>query len=175
MRLSLIAVLLFTVVAACGGSGDSAPAPTNTPQAPANTPTSASGGASTSSAASSAGGDTGGEETEKTGSVAGYGVGAGRSLPTIEGNIQAHQLSILNFAHEDATVKVGTTVVWYNLDGTSHTTTSGRPEDADAGALWDSGNLLYEGVFSQAFDQAGEFPYMCTIHNTMQGTITVTE
>ena len=55
-------------------------------------------------------------------------------------------------------MKVGTAVVWHNQDGTSHTTTSGRPGDADAGAWWDSGNILFDGSFSHTFDQVGEFP-----------------
>lgn len=164
----MIALLLLAIATACGGgSGDSAPAPTTQP--PTNTPAAVSGGGATTAAP-----ETSGSENGQTGS-AGYGVGASRELPTIEGGMQAHQLPILNFAHQDATVKVGTVVAWHNQDGTSHTTTSGQPSDADAGAVWDSGNLLFDGSFSHTFDQVGEFPYMCTIHPTMQGTITVTE
>ena len=173
MRLLIIALVLFAIAAACGGgSGDSAPSPTDTPQPLATAPASGSGTAPTTPPEVSSGGS--GSENGKTGS-AGYGVGAARELPTAEGGVLAHQLAILNFAHQDATVKVGTAVLWHNQDGTSHTTTSGRPGDADAGAFWDSGNLLFDGSFSHTFDQVGEFPYMCTIHSSMQGTITVTE
>ena len=171
MRLLTIALLLLVIAAACGGSEDSAPVdPT---QSPTNTPAAISGAGSATAAPETAGGGSG-SESGKSGS-AGYGVGAPRELPTVEGGVLAHQLAILNFAHQDATVKVGTAVLWHNQDGTSHTTTSGRPGDADAGAFWDSGNLLFDGSFSHTFDQVGEFPYMCTIHTTMQGTITVTE
>ena len=166
MRLWVVALLLLVIAAACGGSEDSAPADPTQP--PTNTPAAVSGGAATAAP------DTSGGESGKSGS-AGYGVGAPRELPTVEGGAQAHQLAILNFAHQDATVKVGTAVVWHNQDGTSHTTTSGRPGDADTGALWDSGNLLFDGSFSHTFDHVGEFPYICTIHSSMQGTITVTE
>ena len=171
MRLLIIALLLFAIAAACGGSEDSAPADPTQP--PTNTPAAVSGGGAATAAPETSGGGSG-SESEKTGS-AGYGVGAPRELPTVEGGVQTHQLAILNFAHQDATVKVGTAVVWHNQDGTSHTTTSGSPGDADAGALWDSGNLLFDGSFSHVFDQVGEFPYICTIHSSMQGTITVTQ
>lgn len=169
MRLWVVVLLLLGIVAACGGgSGDSAVTPAPTTQPPTNTPAAVSGGGAATAVPETSGGEDG-----KSGS-AGYGVGAARELPTVEGGVQTHQLAILNFAHQDATVKVGTAVLWHNQDGTSHTTTSGRPGDADAGSLWDSGNLLFDGTFSHTFDQAGEFPYMCTIHPTMQGTVTVT-
>ena len=170
MRLVSSVLLLLVIAVACGGSEDSAPADPTQP--PTNTPAAVSVGAAATAEPETSGGS--GSESGKTGS-AGYGVGAARELPTAEGGVLAHQLAILNFAHQDATVKVGTAVLWHNQDGTSHTTTSGRPGDADAGAFWDSGNLLFDGSFSHTFDQVGEFPYMCTIHSSMQGTITVTE
>jgi plastocyanin len=71
------------------------------------------------------------------------------------------------FDPAELTVAVGTTVAWTNRDAMSHTVT------ADAGAF-DSGALGNGETFKWTFDQPGEFPYSCTIHPSMHGTITVT-
>jgi hypothetical protein len=77
-------------------------------------------------------------------------------------------VSIVNFAFvpEDVTINVGDTVMWTNNDPFAHTTTS------DSG-VWDSGSLSSGATFSFTFTTAGSFPYHCTIHPTMIGTITV--
>ena len=61
---------------------------------------------------------------------------------------------------------VGTTVTWVNDDGATHTVT------ADGGAF-DSGSLANGATFQFTFDQVGDFAYHCSIHTTMQGTISV--
>ena len=58
------------------------------------------------------------------------------------------------------------TVKWRNDDGTTHTVT------ADAGAF-NSGNMADGETFSFTFTTAGVYPYHCTNHPTMVGTITV--
>jgi plastocyanin len=65
-------------------------------------------------------------------------------------------------------VAVGTTVVWTNHSslGIAHTTTSD-------GGKWDSGNLAPGQSFSFTFTSAGSFPYHCTIHPFMHGTVNV--
>ena len=80
---------------------------------------------------------------------------------------------IKNFTLEDLTVQVGTTVTWTNRDGVAHTTTAGQP-----GALtgeWDSGRVSTGSMFTLSFNQPGTFRYFCTIHPSMQATVTVTE
>lgn len=66
----------------------------------------------------------------------------------------------------DLNVTVGTTVTWRNTDSVSHTSTS----DATG---WNSGVVAPGGQFSFAFQTAGTFPYRCTIHPGMVGTIVV--
>ena len=83
------------------------------------------------------------------------------------------QLDIANFAHKDATVAVGTKIVWTNRDNATHTTTSGEP-NATTGE-WDSGSIGRGVTHSFTFTSVGAFDYFCTIHPSMQGTITVTE
>jgi plastocyanin len=77
-------------------------------------------------------------------------------------------VTIRNFAFEPGTltVTVGTTVTWVNDDGATHTVT------ADGGAF-DSGRLANGATFQFTFDEVGDFTYHCSLHSTMQGTISV--
>jgi plastocyanin len=63
-------------------------------------------------------------------------------------------------------VAVGGTVVWMNNDTTAHTS------NADGGA-WSSGSIAPGGQFSHTFPSAGTFPYHCTLHPSMIGTVNV--
>ena len=80
-------------------------------------------------------------------------------------------VTIRNFAFVPAEVQVapGTTVVWVNCEGADidpHTST------ADGGA-WDSGFLRPGESYSRTFDEVGSFPYHCTPHPFMRGTVAV--
>ena len=66
----------------------------------------------------------------------------------------------------NVTVAVGGTVSWTNNDITSHTVTSNSN-------VWDSGLIGAGRTFSRTFPTAGSFPYHCTIHPGMSGTVTV--
>lgn len=83
----------------------------------------------------------------------------------------ATAVSIKNFAFNPATVTVkkGTTVTWTNEDSASHTVTS------DSGSVLQRESLSSGKSFSFTFNIVGNFPYHCSIHPNMQGTITVTE
>lgn len=67
------------------------------------------------------------------------------------------------FSPESLTIVEGTTVVWTNLDGASHTVTSGTPAN-EPGALFDSANLSQEDTFDVTFNDVGLFPYYCRPH-----------
>ena len=77
-------------------------------------------------------------------------------------------ITIQNFAFSPATttVKVGTKVTWTNQDSTTHHVVS------DTGAF-DSGNLNNGQSYSFTFTKAGSYPYHCSIHPSMTGTIIV--
>lgn len=76
------------------------------------------------------------------------------------------------FQPNPLTVKAGTAITWTNRDGTEHSVTQGSGAPAQGG--FDS-NLLSEGkTFSHTFSQAGDFPYFCKRHPSMQGTVKVT-
>ena len=81
------------------------------------------------------------------------------------------EISGFTFVPADIKVKVGDTVRWTNRDGASHTSTSGASGVPDG--IWDSGLLATDETFSYVFDTPGAFPYYCTPHTFMTGTVTV--
>jgi len=66
------------------------------------------------------------------------------------------------------TIVMGGTVIWWNGDLTSHTVTS-----EDTGAF-ESGEIESGTFWSHRFTAPGDFPYFCTPHPYMQGTVNVT-
>ncbi len=83
------------------------------------------------------------------------------------------------FSPNSIEVTVGQTVVWTNDDSAFHTVTSGTAGAADVGKEFDSGltgpsALTSKGkTFEHTFDIAGEYPYFCTLHPAMVGTVIV--
>ena len=95
------------------------------------------------------------------------------SLPLDSATIGRTQIvvAVRQFTFVPAEVRVapGTTVTWVNCEPENidaHTST------ADGGA-WDSGLLQPGDSYSRRFDEAGAFPYHCTPHPFMRGTVTV--
>jgi plastocyanin len=95
-------------------------------------------------------------------------------------------VSIVNrtFDPDEIVIAVGDTVTWTvtTANGEPHSVTSTSPggepqgeifdsraDDPDLTSLKDAG-----GTYSFTFDQAGTFPYLCTVHSTeMTGTVEV--
>jgi len=92
-----------------------------------------------------------------------------------------HAVSIAGLKFEPAqiTIAPGDTVTWTVTEsiGAQHTVTSGKLNDADVGAAFDSGtaSLQDDGeTFQQTFDTAGVFDYFCKIHPVdMTGQVSV--
>jgi len=82
-------------------------------------------------------------------------------------------VGIVDFAYSPAnvTINVGDTVHWVNNGSFPHTSTSGVSPTPDG--IWDSGLLGSGASYSRTFDTAGTFPYFCTLHTFMTGTVTV--
>lgn len=70
----------------------------------------------------------------------------------------------LVFEPADITVQVDEALIWiWDDDGMAHDVVGDGFRSA----------LLTDGTFSHTFDTAGVFPYVCSIHPTMVGTVTV--
>jgi plastocyanin len=67
--------------------------------------------------------------------------------------------------------KAGDTVTWTNNDSTPHTATSGQ--DGKPNGTFDFSTMAQGKSFSFTFDKAGEYPYFCTLHPNMVGTVSV--
>lgn len=95
------------------------------------------------------------------GAIVAWAVIAGGALAADEG------VSISGFAYEPGTVtvNVGDTVTWTNNDQVGHTAT---------GSGFDTGTISGGSSASVTFDTAGTFDYICGIHPSMKGKITVT-
>lgn len=83
------------------------------------------------------------------------------------------------YAPNPINAQVGDTVTWTNKDSQPHTVTSGEgPNDPNKGQGFDSSPnftplINAQGTFSHTFTEAGEFPYYCTLHPSMVGTVIV--
>ena len=75
------------------------------------------------------------------------------------------------FSPASKTIAVGTTIKWTNKDNTTHDVISGTP--GNPSGLFNSGDFSMNGEFTFTFSQAGTFPYYCSHHAGMTGTIIV--
>jgi plastocyanin len=75
------------------------------------------------------------------------------------------------FSPNPIQVSVGTTVTWTNNDAQPHTVSSG--ENATPSGLFNSPIMAPQATFEHTFTEAGEFPYFCTLHPNMVGTVSV--
>ena len=72
-----------------------------------------------------------------------------------------------SFSPNPDTVLVGQTVAWHNSDATTHTATAN-------GAAFNTGNISGGSTSAKiTMSTAGSFPYHCSIHPTMTGTLVV--
>lgn len=74
------------------------------------------------------------------------------------------------FSPAVTTVPVGTTITWTNADADPHTATS-----IEGTSVFDSNNIATGGTYPFTFTAPGTYPYVCTYHDGMQGTVIVTE
>jgi plastocyanin len=78
-----------------------------------------------------------------------------------------HSVTIqdMKFSPSSIEIAVGDSVEWTNDDDRDHTVT---------GSGFDSGNLGNGRSFSHTFSKAGKYPYRCSLHPRMKGTVVVT-
>jgi plastocyanin len=88
------------------------------------------------------------------------------AVQTVQVDLQA-----TTFSPSNVTITKGSTIKWVNQTASAHTIT---PNNAAQAGVWPAQNISGTGTeFSHTFDEAGAFPYRCTIHSGMTGTITV--
>ncbi len=72
-------------------------------------------------------------------------------------------------------VSAGDTVRWTNMDGATHTVTSGIRGAPDAGSTFDSGNIAPGETYEFTFDAPGIYTYFCRPHVGMDGYQVIVE
>jgi glucose/arabinose dehydrogenase/plastocyanin/phosphatidylethanolamine-binding protein (PEBP) family uncharacterized protein len=82
--------------------------------------------------------------------------------------VAANQVSIgaMDFTPATITIQVNQSVTWLNTDSVPHTATS------DTG-VWDSGTIGAGATYTRQFTSPGTFPYHCSFHPGMVGTVVV--
>lgn len=78
-------------------------------------------------------------------------------------------MTIQDFAYmpRDITVQAGAEITWTNEDAADHTATADDPE------VFDTGTIAQGEEGTATLDAPGTIQYICTIHPTMKGSITV--
>jgi plastocyanin len=76
-------------------------------------------------------------------------------------------IQALKYSPETIEIRKGETLAWDNKDLTPHTVSSPN------GGELNSGSIEPDASWSHTFTQPGEFPYFCTFHPEMKGTIVV--
>ena len=89
-------------------------------------------------------------------------------------------IDLVAYMPETIEVDVGRSVTWQQEDAGAHTVTSGTVEQGAAGVTqrpdgrFDSGDIPSGDRFEFTFDEAGTYPYFCTLHPaTMRGEVRV--
>ncbi|HTK45925.1 MAG TPA: plastocyanin/azurin family copper-binding protein [Patescibacteria group bacterium] len=105
-------------------------------------------------------------------------VGGAIAVPALAKNADVSIVGT-SFQPPTITVEAGDTVTWTTTQsiGQPHSVTSGRPGDADAGKVFDSGIGLQDNgqAFPFTFNTPGTYDYFCQVHPTqMTGQVIVT-
>ena len=96
----------------------------------------------------------------------------GTVTATNAGGNSAVNVKQFQFMPAELAVKAGTNVTWTNQDDILHTATSGATPGSADGKF--DGQMDGPGKsFSHAFDQPGRYPYFCSRHTSMTGTVVV--
>ena len=85
---------------------------------------------------------------------------------TSASNAAEVKIDNFSFGPQSITVPAGTIVTWKNRDDIPHTVVS-------TDGVFKSRVLDTDETFSFTFDKPGTFPYFCSIHPKMTGTVVV--
>lgn len=95
-----------------------------------------------------------------------YGSAADDTASGAKPSQAAVKIDNFSFSPAQITVSVGTTVQWTNGDDIPHTVVSNDK-------VFKSKVLDTDEKFSYTFTKAGTYPYFCSIHPKMTGTVVV--
>ena len=87
---------------------------------------------------------------------------AASEATTVEASVAGFEWSAVN-------AKVGDVITWSNGDSAPHGVKT------DDGSCRMEANIPGGGTGSLVFDKAGTYPFTCTVHGNMKGTIVITE
>jgi len=109
--------------------------------------------------------------------------GGGPALAGSNETLVIVRITNLAFKPAEITVRPGTTVRWVNDDPFAHDVTSGNvvsgrsarqvAKSRHPDGRFHSGGYGEGNSFEQTFDEAGSYPYFCTIHPIMTGVVRV--
>jgi plastocyanin len=96
-----------------------------------------------------------------------YGMGNGNGSGN-NGTPGTNEVWIQGMAFSPSTITVlaGTTITWTNKDAVAHTVTSTT-------SLFNSGSVSGNSTYSHSFATTGTYPYKCSFHAGMTGTVIV--
>jgi plastocyanin len=99
-----------------------------------------------------------------------FGTGRKGSVTRAQQKASTMEVKVDNFSFGPATltVPVGTAVTWTNRDDVPHTIVSTDDPKAFKSKVLDT-----DEKFSFAFTKSGTYPYFCSIHPKMTGTVIV--
>ncbi len=99
------------------------------------------------------------------------------AAPAVPTNLRGHaQVDIdakdFQFKPSSVIVDVGTKVTWHNTDSVTHNVKKSA-DAVDFGAAFGTDVFAPGASYSFTFTKVGTFPYVCTIHAGMDGTVQV--
>ena len=95
--------------------------------------------------------------------------GPGAAAEPASGDTVKVQMKDILFVPEKISARVGQTVVWTNEDDIAHTV------KANSGADFESKAISKGKTYKAKLTKAGTIAYVCTIHPSQTGTITVSK
>jgi plastocyanin len=96
-----------------------------------------------------------------------YGGGAVQPAGSVAPAAAKVTIRLLKYSPETIQIRTDQTVEWVNNDLTPHTVTS------NSGGELNSGSIDVGATWRHTFSQPGTFPYFCTFHREMKGSVIV--
>lgn len=156
----VIFMVLFSVFLAIGCTGNNKGQTASPTETPAVTPVNTSGATSSETPAATP------VNTSGAASVNPSEATAVTPQPVANGKIVDVSIQRFAFNPESVGISPGDTIRWTNMDSATHIV---------KGSTFESKSLAKGDTFEFVFTEPGVYDYICSIHPSMKGTITVVE